>query len=217
MILASPLAKLSLIFLLDYQAPRLTTAIPPSVPLNVVIGNTVLAMAQVNEAGTVTHVGVMQGVTPFTEEAVKAISQWHFDPAHLDGHVVASEASVLMMFRPHALGNAGLGGPSFGFTPPEVPPGDHPVLPHFIFDPGWPVTKLSEVVVVFEADVTESGRIDGIHTVRDFPATAEFAATANFAASAVRRWDFTPAVINGTPVRSRTVVAISFVRPVLHR
>jgi hypothetical protein len=209
-------AEVFLAATLGYQAPRLASAVPPSAPFNVVIGNTVLAVAQVNDEGAVTVVRVMQGVTPFTDEVVKAVREWHFDPAHLDGHAVLGEVSVLIMFRPHAFSNEGLGGPSFGFTPPEVPPGDHPVLPRVIFDPGWPVTTLSERVVVFDVDISESGRIDGIGTVRDFPATADFAATANFAAGAVRRWVFTPAVVNGRPVRSTTVVAISFVRPVLH-
>ena len=205
------LAQLLLAVTLGYQAPRLITVVPPSSPWNVVIGNTVLATAQVNEVGTVRHVGVMQGVMPFTEEAVKAISQWKFEPSHLDGHAVASEISVLIMFRPHAFGSAGLGGLSFGFTPPEVPKGDHPVLPHFIFDPGWPIQSVNAGVVVFELDITESGGIDWIRIVRDVPAMADFAK------DVVMQWNFTPAVVNGRPVRSRTIVAISFVTPVLHR
>jgi hypothetical protein len=212
MIFASQLAILVLFAAPTYVPPRLATAVPPSVPLNVGNGNTVLAVALVNEAGTVTDVRVMQGVTPFTDEAVKAISPWHFDSAHLDGHAVTSEVSVLMMFRPHAFGNAALGGPSFGFTAPEVPKADHPALPHFIFDPGWPVARfMNEGVVIFELDISESGRIDWIRIVRDVPATADYAK------DAVMQWDFTPAVVDGKPVRSRAIVAISFVFPVLHR
>ena len=149
------------------------------------IGNTVLAMAEVNTVGDVTQVRVLQGVSPFRGESVKAISQWKFEPVQLDGHAVASQVSVLIMFRPHAFSHEGLGGPSFGFTPPEVPKGDHPVLPHFIFDPGWPLAPryLNEGVVVFELDITESGRVDGIRTVRDVPATADYAR------DIVKQWD----------------------------
>jgi len=212
MILGSQLAKLFLLAVLGYQAPRVTTVIPPAVPLNVVFGNTVLALAEVNEVGTVTHVRLLQGAAPFTEEAVKSISQWHFDPAHLDSHAVATEISVVMMFRPAAFGNAFVGGPSLGFTPPEVPKGDHPLLPHFIFDPGWPIVRyMNPGVVVFELDITASGRVDWIRIVRDVPATADFAK------DVVMQWDFTPAVVNGSPVNSRMIVAISFLFPVLHR
>jgi len=91
-----------------------------------------------------------------------------------------------------------------------VPKGDHPALPHFIFDPGWPVARyINEGVVVFELEITGSGRVDWICIVRDVPATADFAK------DIVSRWDFTPAFVNGRPVRSRTIVAISFVTPVL--
>jgi len=58
---------------------------------------------------------------------------------------------------------------------------------------------------------SESGRIDWIRIVRDVPATADFAK------DIVRQWDFTPAVVNGRPVRSRTIVAVSFVTPVLNQ
>src|SRR2546427_11604623 len=95
-----------------YQAPRLTTVVPPSAPWNVVIGNTVLAMAEVNTVGDVTQVRVLQGVSPFRGESVKAISQWEIEPVQLDGHAVASQVSVLIMFRPHALCHEGLRGPS---------------------------------------------------------------------------------------------------------
>jgi len=95
------LAEILLAVTFGYQAPRLTTVTPPSVPRNVVIGNTVLAIADVNAVGTVTQIRLLQGAEPFAGEAVKAISQWHFDPAHSDRDAVASEVSVLIMFRPH--------------------------------------------------------------------------------------------------------------------
>ena len=66
-------------------------------------------------------------------------------------------------------------------------------------------------VVVFELDITASGRVDWIRIVRDVPATADFAK------DVVMQWDFTPAVVNGSPVNSRMIVAISFLFPVLHR
>ena len=88
---------------------------------------------------------------------------------------MATEISVVMMFRPAAFGNAFVGGPSLGFTPPEVPKGDHPLLPHFIFDPGWPIARyMNPGAVVFELDITESGRIDWIRIVRDVSALADF-------------------------------------------
>ena len=105
------IAKLLLVAALGYQTPRLITAIPPSSPWNAVIGNTVLATVELDQKGTMTQVRVLEGVTPFVEEAERSISQWQFDPARLDGNAVATEVSVIMMFRPHSFGNFGVGGP----------------------------------------------------------------------------------------------------------
>jgi TonB family protein len=205
-------AHLLLISMLTYLPPRLVTAPPPSAPFNVVIGDTVLPVAHVNEEGGVAHVAITEGASPFADEVIKAINQWSFAPGQLDGHAVASEVSVLMMFRPHALGNAGLRGPTFGFKAPKIPEGDHPSLPHFIFDPGWPVTQLgNEGVVILELDIADSGRVDGVRVVRDLPGMTDYAI------GAVRQWDFTPAVVNGMPVAARAIVGISFVYPVLSR
>ena len=205
-------AHLFLIFMLTYLPPRLVTAPPPLAPVNVVVGDTVLALAHINEEGAVAHVAITQGAPPFTDEVIKAINQWSFVPGQLDGNAVRSEVSVLMMFRPHALGNASLAGPAFGFKAPKIPKGDHPSLPHFIFDPGWPVTQLgNEGVVILELDIADSGRIDGIRVVRDVPGMTDYAI------GAVRQWDFTPAVVDGMPVATTTIVGISFVYPVLNR
>jgi Gram-negative bacterial TonB protein C-terminal len=212
MILASQLARLLLISTLAYVPPRLATVVPPSAPFNAVVGNTVLSVAEVNEMGSVTRVNTTQGMTPFTDEVVKVVEKWHFEPAHIDGHAIASEVSVLVMFRPHAFGNAGLGGSSFGFTAPEVPKGDHPALPHFIFDPEWPIGRFIYAgVVIFELEITESGTIDWIRIVHDVQVTADYAK------DAVMKWAFTPAVVNGKPAASRAIVAISFATPVVRR
>ena len=84
-------------------------------------------------------------------------------------------------------------------------------MAYFIFDPGWPIRYVNAGVVVFELEITESGAIDWIRIVRDVPAMADFAK------DVVMQWDFTPAVVNGSPVNSRMIVAISFLFPVLHR
>lgn len=188
---------------------RLTHVVPPSPPWNVVIGNTVLATAQVDGAGNVTQVQVLQGVPPFREETVRAISQWKFEPARLEGRTSAAEVSIVVMFRPHSLGNFGVGGPALGFTTPALPDGKRPVLPLSVFDPTWPPRALSPGVVVFELEITQDGSIDGVRVVRDVPGITDFAI------DSVRRWKFAPALIDGKPTASTTIVAISFVTPVV--
>jgi hypothetical protein len=205
------IAKLLLVAALGYQTPRLITAIPPSSPWNAVIGNTVLATVELDQKGTMTQVRVLEGVTPFVEEAERSISQWQFDPARLDGNAVATEVSVIMMFRPHSFGNFGVGGPTLGFTKPDIPQGDHPALPITVFDPELPVLSYLNPpgVVIFDLELSEDGLIHRMRLINDVPAVAERAR------QAVKRWNFMPAVRNGKPVRSTMLVAISFVPPVL--
>ena len=204
-------AHLLLLLVLGYQTPRLLSAIPPSSPWNAVIGNTVLAVASVDAKGAVTQVRILQGVSPFIEEAARSISQWHFEPAHLDGKAVPSEATVIMMFRPHSFGNQGLGGSMLGFTRPDTPKGDHAALPITLFDPEWPVGRfLYPGVVIFDLELSEDGLIHQMRVVNEVPATTELAR------QVVKQWNFMPAVRNGQPVRSTVIVAISFVPPVLH-
>jgi Gram-negative bacterial TonB protein C-terminal len=192
------------------EAPRLTTAIPPMSPFYwlVNIGNTVVATVQVSELGTVKGVRLLQGVKPFTDAAVQAISQWKFQPAHLDGHPVGSEISAVMMWRPPYLSNIGSGGPSLGFTPQEVPRVDHPVLPMYVIEPGWPVGGFFiSGEVIYELSIRDSGSIGAMRVVHNTPSMLDFAK------DVVRKWDFTPAVKNGKPVPSVTIVGISFVLP----
>jgi hypothetical protein len=205
------MAHLLLLLAFWYQTPTLLPAMPPSPPWDVVIGNTVLAIASVDAKGAINQVRILQGVTPFIEEAERTISQWRFEPARLDGKTVPSEATVIMMFRPHSLGNQGQGGPTLGFTKPDIPKGDHAALPITLFDPGWPIGRvLYPGVVILDLELTEDGLIHQTHVVNDVPATTELSR------QVVKQWNFTPAVKDGRPVRSTMIVAISFVTPVVH-
>ena len=81
----------------DYSL-RLTRVVSPSSPWNAVIGNTVLATAQVDGFGNVTQVGVLQGMPPFAEETVRVISQWKFAPAVIDSKPTRSTIIVAISF-----------------------------------------------------------------------------------------------------------------------
>ena len=190
--------------------PHVSHVVAPSAPFNVVIGNTVFALATVNGDGEVSNVRVVQGVTPFAEETVHAVSQWQFTPVGRTGKSARTEVSVLVMFRPHAFGNFGVGGPTLGFATPPIPSGDHPVLPVLLFDPGWPiVSALRDGVVMFEVEIAKDGSMHEVRVLRDIPPTTDFAR------KTLEQWKFAPAVTGGQPVDSKIVVAISFVTPVI--
>jgi hypothetical protein len=210
--IVAQIAMFLMLAAVGYQTPRLTTAMPIVDQRTTIIGNTVLAAADVDKSGIVRNVHVLQGLTPFTEKAADAISQWKFDAARFNGHPVNSEISVIFMFRPPSFSNFGVGGPTLGFNRPDIPGGDHSALPITLFDPEWPVARfLNPGVVVFDLEINDDGLIHRMRLINDVPATAELAR------QTIQRWNFTPAIRDGKAVRSTMIVAISFVTPVVRQ
>jgi hypothetical protein len=87
------------------QTPRLDSGLADLERRTTLIRNTVLVTGQVGKSGIIRNVHVLQGVTPFTEKAADARSQWKFNPARFNGHPVDSEISVIFMFRSPSFSN----------------------------------------------------------------------------------------------------------------
>jgi len=180
---------------------------PRPIP-NAVQGSVVLADLLVGMDGSVLHASVVHGYNPFSDETLRAVKSWRFSPATAAGRRIDSHVSILTIFRPPALGNYGLGGPTLGY--PGVAPGafDHPPFPQFVSDPGYPVNSVGQGTVMLEVSIDRSGAISGIRVIRDVPGLTEL--TIN----AVGNWAFYPAVQSGERVHGKLVVAVVYVRPV---
>jgi protein TonB len=74
---------------------------PPAALLGHVSG-VVRVLATVGEDGTVKSVQVIDGPVALREAAVKAVQQWRYRPASLNGSPVESTAAANVVFR---LGN----------------------------------------------------------------------------------------------------------------
>jgi outer membrane biosynthesis protein TonB len=188
---------------------RLVTATPPLSPPNAIAGTCVLADVHVDARGTIGEIKILQGLGPFNESATRAIKQWQFSPASLNGESKASRVGVLTVFRPPALGNEGLGGPALGYKQPTPSKNNHPPMPLSITDPGYPLTATSQGVVIIEVPIDKNGNPLSMLTVEDVPGLTELAR------AAVGSWKFMPAMESGKPVVGMFIVAISFVRPVV--
>lgn len=77
-------------------------------------------------------------------------------------------------------------------------------------DANYPPTSIAGGTVVLQVAVSESGAITEIEVVRDIPSLTVAAERA------VRQWKFAPAELDGRPVASTVIVAVSFTRPVLN-
>jgi len=188
---------------------RLVKATSPLPPANAVAGTCVLADVPVDARGRIGEITILQGLGPFNDSATRAIKQWQFSPASRNGQSVASRVGVLTVFRPPALGNAGVGGPSLGFKQPTPAKNNHPPMPIAITDPGYPQTATTEGVVIIDVPIDKNGNPLTMVTIQDVPQLTDVAR------AAVQSWKFMPAMESGQPVVGRLIVAISFVRPVV--
>lgn len=188
---------------------KLVKAISPLPPPNAVAGTCVLADVSVDARGRIGEIKILQGLGPFNDSATRAIKQWQFSPASLDGKPAASRVGVLTVFRPAASSNQGLGGPSFGYKQPSPPRNNHPPLPLAITDPGYPQTATTEGVVIIDVPIDKNGNPLTMLTIQDVPQLTDLARTA------IRSWKFMPAMESGKPVVGMLIVAVSFVRPVV--
>jgi len=91
---------------------------------------------------------------------------------------------------------------------PNLP--DRPLTLVKIIKPIYPEAGRAEALsgaVQLEVTVDEEGEIDAVKTVSGHPLLA------SAAASAIRRWTYRSAVVNGKPVRSTTTVKLNFKAP----
>jgi TonB family protein len=187
----------------------LMSAVSPKPPMNAIAGTCVLADATVDVQGQVAGLSILQGLEPFNDSATRAIKQWKFTPATLNGQSVASRVGVLTVFRPAAIGNTSVGGPSLGYKQPTLSQKDnHPPLPLTITDPGYPVNSTMMGVVIIELTLDKNGNPTRVRTIQDVPSLTDVAR------DAIRAWKFMPAMESGQPVGGTLIVAISFLRPV---
>jgi TonB family protein len=71
----------------------------------------------------------------------------------------------------------------------------------------FPPRAVNWGTVVVEVAVGATGEIENVRVVRDFPGFTEAAL------SAVKKWKFKPATLDGKPIRSVVPVAVSFAQP----
>jgi TonB family protein len=170
---------------------------------------TVVLDVLISEKGEVENVQVRRNIVSLTEEAIRSVKTWTFAPAKLDGKAFTSRVTVAVTFNPPSLLAVNLPLPPLirqdderriqaSFQPPEVT---------FATFPAYPFGAIAPATVVIEATINEAGKVQGTRVLRDFP---PFTAKA---LQAVERWRFMPALLNGSPVGSKPVLAFVFRQP----
>jgi outer membrane biosynthesis protein TonB len=164
----------------------------------------------ISEEGEVRNVQVRREIASVTEEAVRSVKTWKFDPAKFNGKAVTSRITVAVTFNPVALLTANNPLPPLiqqddeariqsSFQPPQVTRATFPTYPGYAVSPG---------TVILEASIDEAGKAQSTKVLRDAPP---------FTTGAVRvieDWRFMPATLNGRPVESKVVLVFCFRQPV---
>ena len=90
--------------ILPYEPPTVVSASEAVYPITSVASGTVVLEATLDEGGAITNVRVVRGIPSLTEEAVRALRRWKFQPARLNNHSIASKIPVGFVFVPPSFG-----------------------------------------------------------------------------------------------------------------
>lgn len=87
------------------------------------------------------------------------------------------------------------------------PPNTSPFEPAQVVsaaDVSYPLQSIAVGTVVVELTLSDKGEVEDVRPIREIQSLTETAV------ESARKWKFKPALLNGQPTRSRTVVAVTF-------
>jgi len=87
-----------------FEPVEVVSTIEPIYPINAVSWGTVILQLTVDEAGGLDGIKIVRALAPFTDQAQRAVKQWKFRPARLEGEAVRSSIIVVFSFPPRPVG-----------------------------------------------------------------------------------------------------------------
>ncbi len=200
-----------------FQPPEAVSVSDVTIPYRSVANGTVVLDVMISEEGEVRNVQVRRDIASETEEVVRSVKTWKFEPAKLNGKAVRSRMTVAVTFNPAPPLSENIPLPPLihqddeariqsSFQPSEVTRATFPTYPVTALGyPVWPGT------VILEPSINEAGKVQSTKTLRDAP---PFTTTA---IQAIEDWRFIPATLNGTRVESKVVLVFCFRQPIGNR
>ena len=174
-------------------------------PIQSIADGVVVLDVSLDEKGAITGSTVVRDIPSLTSAATSSVQSWKFSPASRQGKPVQSLIRVAVVFRPRAYFAAGP-----AFTPilseGESNRAGQTYIPTGIVSvsyPQYPINAAAPGTVVVQVTVGRSSAIQRVKVVRDLPPFTKFAL------SAVSKWRFQTATLDGKPMTS--ILAIAFV------
>ncbi len=84
----------------QFQPPEVIAASYAQYPINGVAWGAVVLQASINESGKSEEAQVIRGITGLTDEALRALKNWEFKPATLQGEALRAKVAVVFVFNP---------------------------------------------------------------------------------------------------------------------
>ena len=175
-------------------------------PVQSIADGVVVLDVSLDEKGAITKSSVMRDIPSLTSAATSSVQSWKFSPASRQGKPVQSLIRVAVVFRPRAY---------FAASPPFTPilsegesnQADQTYVPPGIVSvsyPQYPINAAAPGTVVIQVTVGRASAIQRVKVVRDLPPFTKFAL------SAVNKWRFQTATLDGKPVASALGIAFVF-------
>lgn len=198
----------------------------PEVAKQAHVAGIVIAELTVSPEGDVTDAHILRSIALLDQAALDAVKQWKYTPTTLNGVPVPIIITVTVNFTPTETGGAAAGG-VMQSAPTMSSASSTPVEPVYLN--GREVTRIGgEVkaperiryvqplypadaqaaritgIVIIEALIDESGHVAKAKVVRSILGLDQAAI------DAVMQWEYTPTLINGSPVPVMMTVTVNF-------
>jgi TonB family protein len=83
----------------SFNPPEVIYAAFPTCPFNAIWPGTVVLEVSIDHAGNVQRTTVLHDAPPFTTMSIRALEDWRFRPATMDGRQVESQVVLVFCFR----------------------------------------------------------------------------------------------------------------------
>ena len=175
-------------------------------PIQSIADGVVILDVSLDGTGAIAGSTVLRDIPSLTSPAISSIQSWKFSPASRQGKPEQAVIRIAVVFRPRSYLAAG---PAFNSVLSEgnshradqnfIPPGIISVS-----YPQYPINAAVPGTVVIQVTVGKSSAIQHLKVVRDLPPFTQFVL------SAVNKWRFQPATLDGKPTTSSLAIAFVF-------
>lgn len=188
-----------------FQPAKAVAVSDVTIPFRIVASGTVVLEVTISEEGQVRNVQARRDIASETEEAVRSVKTWKFEPAKLNGRAATSSVTIAVTFNPWPPLCQNIPLPPLiphdkarlqsSFHPPDVTHATFPTCPANAPSPG---------TAILEATINEAGKVERTKVLRDAPPFT------TMSLQAIGDWRFTPATLNDSPVESKVVLVFCF-------